>query len=198
MRATKRTAIVAAAARLIRQRGVHGASIADIIEQAGTSAGTIYHHFANKHDIVLAVARAAISVPLAAAFERHAGRSLSPGDLLAAVVSVARTDVESALIVQLWAGSAEDPALAALLRDEMAVVRTGMVDRLSAWLAEQGIDDPDGSAALQLAQMTMGVAMGLLAQRLLLGDVDQAAHLEAASRVLEAGAYAIRPTSTPV
>ena len=194
MRASKRTAIVEAAGRLIRARGVHGASIADIIEQAGTSAGTIYHHFANKHDIVLAVARGAISAPLAEALERHAGRTLSPGDMLAAVVSIARTDVESALIVQLWAGSAEDPALAKLLRDEMAGVRAGMVGQLAAWVAERGIDDPDGTVALQLAQMTMGLAMGLLAQRLILGDVDQEAHLAAAARVLEAGASAIRST----
>ena len=188
MRASKRTGIVEAAARLIRARGVHGASIADIIEMAGTSAGTIYHHFANKHDIVLAVARAAISAPLAEALERHAGRSLSPGEMLA--------EVESALIVQAWAGPAVPPALGELLRHEMAGVRSGMVDQVSAWLEERGIDDPDGTAALQLAQMTMGLAMGLLAQRLILGDVDQEAHLAAAARVLEAGAWAIRTTPT--
>lgn len=188
---------MAATARLIRQRGVHGASIADIIEQAGTSAGTIYHHFANKHDIVLAVARAAVSEPLAAALARYADRPLSPGEVLAAVVSIARTDVESALIVQLWAGSAEEPRLAALLREEMAGVRSEIVGHLGRWLADRGIADPDGTAALELAQVIMGQAMGVLAQRLILGDIDQDAHLAAAARVLEAGAPAISRSSTP-
>ena len=51
-----REAILNAADTLIRQRGVAGTSVADIIAASGTSAGAIYHHFESKHDIVLAVA----------------------------------------------------------------------------------------------------------------------------------------------
>ncbi len=65
--ATKREDIVDAAAQLIKQQGVHAASISGIIAASHASAGSIYHHFANKNEIVLEVARTRLAEPLRAA-----------------------------------------------------------------------------------------------------------------------------------
>lgn len=76
---SKRDDIIAAAAALIRGKGVHAASIKAIIDASGASAGTIYHHFKNKNDIVLAVAQHAIAEPITTILTRPRSGPLSPG-----------------------------------------------------------------------------------------------------------------------
>jgi AcrR family transcriptional regulator len=50
-----RERIVAAAARLIFERGVAGTSIEDVKEEAGVSSSQLYHYFADKQALVHAV-----------------------------------------------------------------------------------------------------------------------------------------------
>lgn len=185
-RASKRDSIVEAAARLIRTEGVHAASISEIIAESGSSAGTIYHHFANKNEIVLAVARLTVVEPLSEVLARRDGEIMSPGDMLRMIVStVIKGDVESALIVQLWAGSSMDPQLKDILREQLAGVRAEMVTMLQRWLREQGVPCA-GDRAVTLAHVTMGLAMGLLAERTILPDLDKDAYVTQAVRLLDA------------
>jgi len=53
----KADAILAAALALFVERGYHGTAVPAIAERAGVAAGTIYHHFANKEELVNAVFR---------------------------------------------------------------------------------------------------------------------------------------------
>ena len=55
--ADKHDAILAAALALFVERGYHGTAVPAIAERAGVAAGTIYHHFANKEEVVNAVFR---------------------------------------------------------------------------------------------------------------------------------------------
>jgi len=50
-------AILAAALALFVERGYHGTAVPSIAEHAGVAAGTIYHHFASKEELVNAVFR---------------------------------------------------------------------------------------------------------------------------------------------
>ncbi len=50
-------AILAAALELFVERGYHGTAVPAIAERAGVAAGTIYHHFASKEQLVNAVFR---------------------------------------------------------------------------------------------------------------------------------------------
>ncbi len=50
-------AILTAALELFVERGYHGTSVPSIAERAGVAAGTIYHHFAGKEELVNAVFR---------------------------------------------------------------------------------------------------------------------------------------------
>lgn len=51
--------IVAAAARLLRERGIEGASVADVMHAAGMTHGGFYKHFESKEALAEAAMRAA-------------------------------------------------------------------------------------------------------------------------------------------
>jgi len=187
-RPTKRDSIVEAAARLIRTEGVHAASMSVLIKESAASAGTIYHHFASKNDIVLAVARSAVVGPLESILAHQPAGLRSPGDLLREIVgAVMAGDVESALIVQLWAGSSREPLLKDILRDQMAEVHVGLTREVRRWLEA---NNAPGAAerAPHLSHVIMGQAMGLLAERTILTDLDRDAYLAEAARLLDAAA----------
>jgi TetR/AcrR family fatty acid metabolism transcriptional regulator len=50
-----RERIVAAATQVFARRGLHGARVADIAEEAGIAYGLVYHHFRNKEEILAAI-----------------------------------------------------------------------------------------------------------------------------------------------
>ncbi|WP_407522867.1 TetR/AcrR family transcriptional regulator [Methylobacterium oryzisoli] len=64
--AASRARIVAAAARLLRERGIEATSLADVMAAAGMTHGGFYKHFRSKDDLVAAA--------LGAAFAEHAER----------------------------------------------------------------------------------------------------------------------------
>lgn len=185
---TPRERIIDAAAELICTQGVHAASIAQIIKASGTSAGTIYHHFANKDEVVLAVAQAKLAEPLTEAFGRHARGPLAPSEIFRIVWEAVQSGtVESALIVQLWAASSLQPQLVEILRLNMAALHEVGVARITAYLEQQG--DPDAAErAPGLLAMSIAQAMGFLAQRQLAPQLVEATRLEDACRMLDAAA----------
>lgn len=186
---SKRDEIVAAATRLIREEGVHAASISEIIAASGTSAGTIYHHFAHKADIVLAVAEAGLVRPLQDALLAQGMRVLGPPDIFRAIVDTVRSGaVESALIVQLWAGSSTEPALRTILRGQFEAARAAMYAHLEAWLAARGVADA-AARVDAVARVTLGQAMGFLAQSTLDPDFDADAYVAEAAVLLEGIAW---------
>lgn len=195
-RASKRDSIVEAAAQLIRVEGVHAASISELIRASDASAGTIYHHFANKFEIVQAVAQSAVVDPLTQMLQRDLGsEGRSPSDLLRDIVgAVMGGDVESALIVQLWAGSSREPALQEIVRERMRAVHEGLVREIGRWLAARGAAEPEVRAT-HLAHVTMGLAMGLLAERTILTDLDRDAYLDEAARLLDSAALPAGPAA---
>lgn len=184
MAPTKRDAILDAAAALFRSEGVHAASMAMIREASGASAGSIYHHFDSKNEIVLAVAQRTLVEPLSALLASVEGTLLSPGDTFRGLVGVvAGGQVQAALIVQLWAASSTDPALYELLRGQVLELRERLFDRLRAWLDREGFDP---ARAETIARLTVGQTMGLLTQRTLDPDFDYALYVDEGARLLDA------------
>ena len=121
----------------------------------------------------------------------HPDRKPNPGMLLRAIAEAVFTgEVESALIVQLWAGSANDPQLKSLLSEQLTGVREEIKRRLARWLEAQG--EPDASARAEtLALVTMGQVMGMLAARTMLPHLDRDAYLDEAAALLD-GAGRVR------
>jgi AcrR family transcriptional regulator len=57
-----REAILESAAQVIRQKGFHGASMADIAEVVQLQKASIYHHFSSKQDILLELLNRALEM----------------------------------------------------------------------------------------------------------------------------------------
>jgi TetR/AcrR family transcriptional repressor of nem operon len=71
--AESRARIVTEAARMLRMRGVEGASVADVMQAAGMTHGGFYKHFASK-DALLAEAASSAFAEAAARFDRRAAK----------------------------------------------------------------------------------------------------------------------------
>jgi AcrR family transcriptional regulator len=52
---TTKAAILVAAVRVMARHGYHGTSVRDIAVEAGVSAGSLYHHFGSKHDLLFTI-----------------------------------------------------------------------------------------------------------------------------------------------
>ena len=59
--AIRRAQVVEAACRVIHRKGIQGASLAEIEQEAGISRGVLTYHFPSKEDIILAVFDATIA-----------------------------------------------------------------------------------------------------------------------------------------
>ncbi|PWK42597.1 TetR/AcrR family transcriptional regulator [Actinoplanes xinjiangensis] len=94
--AENRERIVATAARLFRERGIAGVSVADVTAEAGLTHGGFYKHFASKDALVAeAVARAfadQATAVRATAPEPGGGTAVRPQELIDAYLSAAHRD----------------------------------------------------------------------------------------------------------
>lgn len=86
--AERRKELVAAAARVFKARGLQGASLADIAEEAGTDRASVYYYVANKEELFHDVVREAAEGNLAAARAVRAGPGGAPEKLRAVITQL--------------------------------------------------------------------------------------------------------------
>jgi len=174
-----RDAIIEAAVGLIRERGVAGTSISDVIARSGTSAGAIYHHFGSKEQLVLEVGRNAIAIPMTMIM--RTSPALSPADLFrAALDQVACNEHTAELLLQIWAGAQSEPALAQVLHSEVVAMRTTVRTFIGAWCAENSTQtDSDG-----VSDLLIGLVMGFAVQRALSLDSDPTRYRELSAQLI--------------
>lgn len=175
-----REAIIGAAVDLIREEGVSGMSISDVIARSGTSAGAIYHHFGNKEQLVLEVGRSAIAIPMAMIMQTSP--DLSPDDLFrAALDQVARNEHTAKLLLQIWAGAQSEPALAELLHTEVNAMREAVRTFVDAWSLEHA----PGADPAAISDIVIGLVMGFAVQRALSVDNAPVEYREYGARLLQ-------------
>ncbi len=175
-----REAILEATTELIRERGVSGTSISDVVARSGTSAGAIYHHFGSKGRLVLEVGRSAVAAPMAMIMQTSP--SLSPADLFrAAFDQVARSEHIAALLLQIWSGAQYDPALAKLLQNEVTAMHATVEGFVRAWCA----DHSPGADPKDVVKVLIGLVMGYAVQRSLGIDGDPIEYRELGAALIE-------------
>lgn len=173
-----RNAILDAAARLIGTKGVAGTSISDIVHASDTSAGAIYHHFASKQEIVVAVAIRAIGQPVELALASTG--PVSPAELFVlAADRVALEEATSAILVQIWAGAAADPLLRGVLTAQGDGFYAGVAEHVAQWCADHG-QDP-----VEVAQLLVGAVIGLAVQHSVFDDFDREGYVRNTARLLD-------------
>src|SRR3954452_15381789 len=116
-RESRRDQITDAALRSFAANGFQRTSMADIIAEAGLSAGAIYGHFDSKQQIALAVAQRVLGNRIGELQERmRAGEFPNPDQVIAIMTEGMHRDLpDPSLLVQLWGESVHDDEIRSLV-----------------------------------------------------------------------------------
>jgi AcrR family transcriptional regulator len=157
----RRPELLAAAAAVIRRRGLENARVVDVAEAAGTSAPSVLYYFASKAELLkeaLTSAEERFYEDLAVELDEIE----SARDRLLRIVryGAGEGDYDAALWMELWARALRDPELAATraeLDGRWRRTIAGVV-RYGQQRAEFGPADPEEFAVL-LASLLDGLAV---------------------------------------
>lgn len=148
----QRERILCAAQKCFIEHGFHAASMANIAETAGMSAGLIYRYFENKSAIVLAIIERQLLES-----RRHVGQLRTCSDLAAELLGLFESwrtrdpgVMNAALYLELSAEATRDPQIADALRTSDDAMRRD----LEAWMSR---DRTEGGVGLPAATATTRV-----------------------------------------
>jgi AcrR family transcriptional regulator len=157
----RRPAILAAAAEVIRERGLENARVSDVADRVGTSAPSILYYFASKAEL-LKEALTSVEERYYEDLERELSEIESARDRLVKIVGggASEGDYDAALWMELWAKALRDPELAATRADLDGRWREAIaaVVRYGQERGEFGPAEPESFAAL-LAALLDGLAV---------------------------------------
>jgi AcrR family transcriptional regulator len=157
----RRPAILAAAAEVIRERGLENTRVVDVAERAGTSAPSVLYWFASKAEL-LSVALTAAEENFYEQLDERLARLDSARDRIVAVIESASGtgDYDAALWMELWARALRDDELAGIRKqlDERWRGTIAAIVRQGQEAGEFGPTDPD-ELALLLASLLDGFSV---------------------------------------
>jgi AcrR family transcriptional regulator len=136
--ADRRAALVAAGARAFAARPYQDVEMTDVARAAGVSRALLYRHFPSKQELFAAVYRAAAQDLLAASVlpgERPLREEVAEG--LDAHLRYFEENRHAVLAANRTL--AGDPVVAAIISDELAVLRDRLVDVLTVGEAERAV-----------------------------------------------------------
>jgi AcrR family transcriptional regulator len=157
----RRPELLAAAAEVIRERGLEHVRVADVADRAGTSAPSVLYYFASKAALLkdaLTTAEERYYEDLARELEKI---DSGPERLVKIIDSACgEGDYDAALWMELWARALSDPDLAATRAELDVRWRRAIADvvRYGQQRGEFGPADPDEVAVL-LAALLDGLAV---------------------------------------
>lgn len=187
-RNAKRAEIAEAALRAFRRRGFQATSIADIIAEAGLSAGAIYGHFSGKDEIVLEVATQVSTQRLLDLTELAEAVPMQPPSEMLKVVQrgMLRDLGDPGILVQMWGEAVTDPELRTLATGIAKRLRESYAGYISLWQQREHSLSPEEADALAAEQAPLFVAasQSFILQQGLFGDPDAEGYLDVVTRHL--------------
>jgi AcrR family transcriptional regulator len=157
----RRPELLAAAAAVIRARGLENARVADVAERAGTSAPSVLYYFASKAELL----KEALTSAEEGFYENLAIELRSIESARERLIRIVRYgggegDYDAALWMELWARALRDPELAATRAELDGRWRRSIAEvvRYGQERGEFGPADPEGFAVL-LASLLDGLAV---------------------------------------
>lgn len=156
--AEHRQEIVAAAARMLRERGIEGTSVADIMQSAGLTHGGFYRHFESKEALVSEASEAAygnVLKDLAMKSERD-GAAEAVEEYVAQYLS-RRHITKPGFGCPMAALGVEVARQGATVQETFAAGSQGILDKLSAGLT--GSASERRAKAMRLLAMLVGAVV---------------------------------------
>lgn len=155
--------IVESAARLLRERGVEGAGVADIMRAAGLTHGGFYGHFASRDELVAQALAHAADHSRSRLFSRLRGRRgvAWVREAVRRYLSPAHRDNRAegcplgCFAADVGRRDADDASVREVFDHELAAAADGLREHLD----EAGVDDPAGRALALLALCAGGLTL---------------------------------------
>ena len=144
----RRDQVLCAAAACFRDRGFHGASMAELARRAGMSVGHIYHYFENKEAIVEAIVERDLARSLAFLDElaRASDASAAILDLVQESLSHPAGRERMLLRMEVLAEASRTPRVAAKVREADALARQRFLEVLRSQPAFRNVPEHDLNA----------------------------------------------------
>jgi AcrR family transcriptional regulator len=157
----RRPELLAAAADVIRERGLEHVRVADVADRAGTSAPSVLYYFASKAEL-LKEALTSAEENFYEELERELARIDGAPERMLKIIESAcgEGDYDAALWMELWARALRDPELAVTRAELDGRWRKAIAEvvRYGQERGEFGPADPDELAVL-LAALLDGLAV---------------------------------------
>lgn len=171
-RQARRDQIVAATLRVLQRRGLRDLTMADIIEESGLSAGSVYSHFERKDELIELVATRVIGSRLDALTDPDQAPPRSPAQLVTWwLTEIAGAEVPFGALVQIWGEAASDPAMRAIVLRRITAIEEAFAAAAEQWLRATG-GDPAQAGATARAMLT--ACQGHIVRAAVLGPQDPA------------------------
>jgi AcrR family transcriptional regulator len=187
-REARREEIAEAAIRAVRRKGFQAASMTDIIEESGLSAGAIYGHFKSKAEIIMFVATKVVGSRIGDV-ERilHVDPLPPPAALVRILMNGMIEEVgRPTLLVQIWGEAVVDDDLRALATGVIARLRETYITYIAHW--QQVTHGLTAAAAHDVASeqvnLFVSAAQGYILQSALIADFDGEAYLSSVEKYL--------------
>ena len=182
-RRARRDAITDAALRVFERRGVARASMADIIDELGGSAGGVYSHFTSKAELVRSIAGGVLSRGIDALAASEPA-PLSPMAVLRASLVQVVAEAPTGIIVQLWGEATFDPEMRPVVLDTLAQVEASLREAVLPW-ARRLPGDPEARAD-RIGRAMRVASQGYIAQLALFGQPTAEQYLDDLAELLSA------------
>jgi AcrR family transcriptional regulator len=176
-RQARRDQIVGAALNVLSRRGFNELTMADIIEESGLSAGSVYSNFTRKDEVMELAAARVLGEPLEELKALVSESALSPLEVLRWwLARLEHNGVPFGAVVQIWGEAAFDPVMRDIVRRRMADIEAAFVNAAQHWLAASGRDP---ASALAIARAMVMLGQGYMVRSAVLGPQDLVASVAA-------------------
>jgi AcrR family transcriptional regulator len=160
-----RARLIAAATTVFAERGVEGASVDAIAEEAGRTSGALYAHFGSKEGLLIELLESwRNEVSVAISVDLSTARTVDER-LLALWHNFARAEDGVRQWVQLehelwrWVTRAQHDEMRALVAERYRASGDKMTAMLGEWAGERLIPEPDADAGTAMMGLMIGLEM---------------------------------------
>jgi AcrR family transcriptional regulator len=172
----RRRQILDAARTCFVRDGFHATSMQDVLREAELSAGAVYRYFKGKDEIILAIARDALSrLADVVASSTEQTEPPPPDEVMGRIFEVLEDlgrQGFSRLAVQIWSEALRNEAIGDEVRRAYAGLREAMYDLVRTYQAQGRIDD--AADAEEVGRVLVAIVPGFVLQHGIMGDVDAA------------------------